>query len=69
MMDYMQILEQMREIQAQTDMEADAIFGNLEDLPEDEGELIFSPEFSALTFPEKLQAITELRAKKGVLAN
>jgi hypothetical protein len=42
------------------------IFGNAENLPPDEVELVFSPAFQKLTQPAKLQALAELRAKKGI---
>jgi hypothetical protein len=42
------------------------IFGDAERLPEDELELVFSPEFLRLTQPAKLQALAEHRARKGM---
>jgi len=61
--------QMMQECFDEADREADLIFGNNEDLPDDEAELIFSEPFRNLSQPAKLQALTELRAKKGAQAN
>jgi hypothetical protein len=45
------------------------IFGNAEEFPDDEMELVFSSAFGKLTQAAKMQALAELRAKKGIRCN
>ena len=59
----------MAEVFEQVERESNEIFGNNENLPDDEAELIFSEPFRDLSQPAKLQALAELRAEKGVLPN
>jgi hypothetical protein len=67
---YVEAFQAMQEVFEQADREADLIFGtNNETLPNDELELIFSSEFSRLSQPAKLQALTDFRGKKGTLPN
>jgi hypothetical protein len=42
---------------------------NAEELPDDEMELVFSSAFGKLTQAAKMQALAELRAKKGIRCN
>ena len=55
-----------RQVLAQRETETDEIFGNNEDLPDDDAELIFKTPFLELSQPTKLQALDDLGAKKGV---
>ena len=61
--------DMMAEVFEQADRNTEEIFGGAETLPDDEMELIFSNEFLELSQPEKLQALADLRAKKGQLSN
>jgi len=62
-----QTLEQyLNQVWAESNEPTSEIFGDSETLPTDELELIFSPAFSKLTRPARIQALAEHRTRKGI---
>ena len=59
----------MAEVFKQSERETNEIFGNNENLPDDEAAVIFNEPFCDLSQPGKLQALVELRGKKGAFPN